>query len=220
MLLSVIIPVFNEKDHIEAILERIKAVDIEKTIIVVDDLSTDGTRDLIRERKDITVLLHEKNRGKGAAIRTGLEHARGTITIIQDADLEYSPEDYHRLIEPILQKRTCAVYGSRILGQGDFLPHSYLANRFLTCLTNVLYRAHLTDMETCYKMIETRLLKTLNLISNRFEIEPEITCKILKQGETIIELPIQYKGRRQGKKIGVLDGIQAIWNIVKWKFRQ
>jgi glycosyltransferase involved in cell wall biosynthesis len=220
VLLSVIIPVFNEKDHLEAILERIKAVDIEKTIIVVDDLSTDGTRELIRNRQDITVLLHERNRGKGAAIRTGLEHARGTITIIQDADLEYSPEDYHRLIKPIMQKRTRVVYGSRILGKGDFLPHSYFANRVLTCLTNVLYRAHITDMETCYKMIDTRLLKHLNLISNRFEIEPEITCKILKKGVPIIELPIHYTGRRQGKKIGVLDGIQAIWNIVKWKFRQ
>jgi glycosyltransferase involved in cell wall biosynthesis len=219
VLLSVIIPVFNEKDHVEAILERIKAINIDKSIIVIDDLSTDGTREIIREHKDIIVLLHDRNRGKGAAIRTGLNHVQGTITIIQDADLEYSPDDYHRLIEPILQKRARVVYGSRILGHGRFLPHSYLANRFLTCLTNILYRAHITDMETCYKMIETDLLKDLGLISNRFEIEPEITCKILKKGEKIIELPIQYKGRRQGKKIGVLDGIQAIWNIIKWKFK-
>lgn len=220
MLLSVIIPVFNEKKHIEAILERIKAVEIEKQIIVIDDLSTDGTRDLIEQRKDITVLLHPRNLGKGAAIRTGLRHVQGDITIIQDADLEYSPEDYHHLIEPILNQQTRVVYGSRILGRGCFLPHSYLANRFLTCLTNVLYRAHITDMETCYKMLETDILKNLGLISNRFEIEPEITCKILKRRERIIEIPVAYTGRREGKKIGIPDGIQAIWNIIKWKFRQ
>lgn len=218
--MSVIIPVFNEKDHIETILERIKSVEIEKTIIVVDDLSTDGTRELIKHRKDIIVLLHTKNMGKGAAIRTGLKHAHSDITIIQDADLEYSPDDYYCLIEPLLKKQTRIVYGSRILGRGCFLPHSYLANRFLTLLTNVLYKAHMTDMETCYKMIETDLLKELDLISNHFEIEPEITCKILKKGEKIIEIPITYTGRREGKKIGVRDGIQAIWNIVKWKFRQ
>jgi glycosyltransferase involved in cell wall biosynthesis len=216
----VIIPVFNEKDHIGTILKRIKAVEIEKTIIVVDDFSTDGTRELIESRKDIIVLLHPKNMGKGAAIRTGLQHARGDITIIQDADLEYSPEDYHRLITPILKKQTKVVYGSRILGKGCFLPHSYLANRFLTLLTNILYRAHITDMETCYKMMKTDLLRSFDLLSKHFEIEPEITCKILKRREKITEVPVAYSGRREGKKIGVRDGIQAIWNIVKWKFKQ
>jgi glycosyltransferase involved in cell wall biosynthesis len=220
VLLSVIIPVYNEVLHIDAILKRIKAADIDKQIIVVDDFSTDGTRDLLRPRKDIILLLHSQNRGKGAAIRTGLEFVKGEIVIIQDADLEYSPQDYKRLLEPIRNKRTRVVYGSRILGRGRFLASSFIANRFLTFLTNILYNAHLTDMETCYKMITFDLLKTLDLISNRFEVEPEITCKILKKREVIVEIPISYEGRRKGKKIGVLDGIQAIWNIVKWKFKQ
>jgi glycosyltransferase involved in cell wall biosynthesis len=219
VLLSVIIPVYNEVLHIDAILERIKAVDTEKQIIVVDDFSTDGTRDRLRSRKDIILLLHTRNRGKGAAIRTGLEYVKGEIVIIQDADLEYSPEDYKRLLEPIRNKRTRVVYGSRILGRGKFLASSFIANRFLTFLTNILYNTHLTDMETCYKLITSDLFKDLDLISNRFEVEPEITCKILKKRETIVEIPVFYEGRRKGKKIGVRDGIQAIWNIVKWKIR-
>jgi dolichol-phosphate mannosyltransferase len=217
VLLSVIIPVYNEVLHIDAILERIKTVDTEKQIIVVDDFSTDGTRDRLRSRKDIILLLHTRNRGKGAAIRTGLEYVKGEIVIIQDADLEYSPEDYKRLLEPIRNKRTRVVYGSRILGRGKFLVSSFIANRFLTFLTNILYNTHLTDMETCYKLITSDLFKDLDLISNRFEVEPEITCKILKKRETIVEIPVFYEGRRKGKKIGVRDGIQAIWNIVKWK---
>jgi dolichol-phosphate mannosyltransferase len=213
----VIIPVFNEVQHIGMVLERIKTVNIEKQIIVVDDFSTDGTRDFLKSQKDITILFHDKNRGKGAAIRTALESVQGDVTVIQDADLEYSPQDYLRLIEPIHNLQTRVVYGSRILGKGHFLPHSYIANRFLTLLTNVLYHAHITDMETCYKMINSGILKTLELKSRRFEIEPEITCKILKKGEKIVEIPIHYQGRRIGKKIGILDGFQAIWNIAKWK---
>lgn len=215
-----IIPVYNEVKNIEVILARIAAINIKKQIIVVDDFSTDGTRDLIKDRKDINVFLHNRNMGKGAAIRTGLEQVQGDVTIIQDADLEYSPVDYYRLLKQIQTNQSQVVYGSRILGNGDFLIHSYLANRLLTFLTNVLFNARITDMETCYKMIKSDLLKNLGLISRRFEIEPEITCKILKRGEDIIEIPISYSGRREGKKIGILDGIQAIWNIVKWKFLQ
>lgn len=220
MILTVIIPVYNEISHINQVLTRVDQVHIPKQVIVVDDCSTDGTRDFMKSRKDVMVIFHNKNKGKGAAIRTALALVKGDMTIIQDADLEYSPDDYHRLIRPIQNMQTRVVYGSRILGKGRFLAHSFIANRFLTLLTNVLYNAHLSDMETCYKMISTDLLKDLHLISNRFEIEPEITCKILKNREPIVEIPVFYEGRREGKKIGMLDGIQAIWNIVKWKFKQ
>ncbi|MCK4453393.1 glycosyltransferase family 2 protein, partial [candidate division WOR-3 bacterium] len=175
---------------------------------------------ILSKKQRIKTLFHDRNRGKGAAIRSGLKVASGDYVIIQDADLEYSPHQYPRLFKPIKEKSTKVVYGSRILGKGVFLKSSYYANRFLTLSTNVLFNGHITDMETCYKMIETKLLKNLDLTSSRFEIEPEITCKILKRKEKIVELPITYKGRKKGKKIGVKDGIQAIWNLIKWKFRR
>jgi len=220
MELSVIIPVYNEADNIKRILSAVENVKINKEIIVVDDFSTDGTREFLRKKQGIKLVFHKKNMGKGTAIRSALKIVSGDFVIIQDADLEYSPNQYTRLFKPIKENSTKVVYGSRILGKGVFLKSSYYANRFLTLLTNVLFGSHLTDMETCYKMIETKLLKNLNLTSSRFEIEPEITCKILKRKEKIVELPITYKGRKTGKKIGVKDGIQAIWNLVKWKFRR
>ena len=220
MKLSVIIPVYNEADNIKRILSAVENVKINKEIIVVDDFSTDGTREFLRKKQGIKLVFHKKNMGKGAAIRSALKIASGDFVIIQDADLEYSPNQYTRLFKPIEENSTKVVYGSRILGKGVFLKSSYYANRFLTLLTNVLFNGHITDMETCYKMIETKLLKNLNLTSSRFEIEPEITCKILKRKEKIVELPITYKGRKKGKKIGVKDGIQAIWNLIKWKFRR
>jgi len=216
----VIIPVYNEKTDIETIITDVEKVGLAHEIIVVDDFSVDGTRDLLRKRKGIKTIFHEKNRGKGAAIRSGLQIASGDIVIIQDADLEYSPEQYPQLIKPIKEKKTSVVYGSRILGKGSFLKSSYFANRFLTFLTNVLFGSHISDMETCYKVIKTELLRDLHLISSRFEIEPEITCKILKRKEKIVEIPISYTGRKKGKKIGVKDGIQAIWSLVKWKFKK
>lgn len=215
-----IIPVYNEKTDIETIITDVEKVGLAHEIIVVDDFSVDGTRDLLRKRKGIKTIFHEKNRGKGAAIRSGLQIASGDIVIIQDADLEYSPEQYPQLIKPIKEKRTNVVYGSRILGKGSFLKSSYFANRFLTFLTNVLFGSHISDMETCYKVIKTELLRDLHLISSRFEIEPEITCKILKRKEKIVEIPISYTGRKKGKKIGVKDGIQAIWSLIKWKFKK
>lgn len=218
--LSVIVPVYNEVDHVEQVLLAIQKVEIANEIIVVDDCSRDGTQQLLSKRSDIKTLFHRKNMGKGAAIRSGLGMVSGTYVLIQDADLEYSPSQYPYLVSPLENKQTRVVYGSRILGKGSFLRSSYYANRFLTLLTNVLFRSHLTDMETCYKVIDTSLLKNLHLVSSRFEIEPEITCKLLKRKEKIIELPITYTGRRKGKKIGTKDGIQAIWNIVKWKFKQ
>lgn len=220
MKLSVIIPVYNEADNIKRILSAVENVKINKEIIVVDDFSTDGTREFLRKKQGIKLVFHKKNMGKGAAIRSALKIVSGDFVIIQDADLEYSPNQYTRLFKPIKENSTKVVYGSRILGKGVFLKSSYYANRFLTLLTNVLFNGHITDMETCYKMIETKLLKNLDLTSSRFEIEPEITCKILKRKEKIVELPITYKGRKKGKKIGVKDGIQAIWNLIKWKFRR
>lgn len=220
MELSVIIPVYNEADNIKRILSAVENVKINKEIIVVDDFSTDGTREFLRKKQGIKLVFHKKNMGKGTAIRSALKIVSGDFVIIQDADLEYSPNQYTKLFKPIKENSTKVVYGSRILGKGVFLKSSYYANRFLTLLTNVLFNGHITDMETCYKMIETKLLKNLNLTSSRFEIEPEITCKILKRKEKIIELPIIYKGRKKGKKIGVKDGIQAIWNLVKWKLKK
>jgi glycosyltransferase involved in cell wall biosynthesis len=216
--ISVIIPVFNEKNHITEIIEAVEAVPLEKEIIVVDDCSSDGTRNILKSRKGIKTILHDRNLGKGAAIRSGLSLVAGDYVIIQDADLEYSPQEYVKLVKPIEDGVTRVVYGSRILGKGDFLKSSYIANRVLTLLTNLLFHSHLTDMETCYKLLETKLLRRLNLTAARFEIEPEITCKILRGREHIVEIPISYKGRTKGKKIGPKDGIQAIWNLLKWKW--
>ena len=218
--LSVIVPIYNERDNIDRILAAIKKVDIDKEIILVDDFSTDGTRDYLKNVRNAKVIYHERNRGKGFGIRTGLAHATGDVVIIQDADLEYSPEEFPKLVKPIAEGRTRVVYGSRMLGKGRFLKRSYYANKFLSFLTNVLYNGRITDMETCYKVIDRELMLSLRLVSARFEIEPEVTCKILKRRERIIEIPISYHGRREGKKIGPKDGIQALWNLLKWKFKQ
>ncbi len=220
ILLSVIIPVYNERDNIERLIQAVKDIDLKKEIIIVDDYSQDGTREYLKDMHDVKVFFHERNMGKGSAIRTGLRYATGDVVIIQDADLEYSPSDYSKLLEPIDRGFTKVVYGSRILGKGKFLKRSYFANRVLTLLTNLLFNGHITDMETCYKMIDRRLMQSLNLVSSRFEIEPEITCKLLKKGIKIFEVPISYAGRKEGKKIGVKDGIQAIWNIMKWKLKK
>jgi glycosyltransferase involved in cell wall biosynthesis len=220
MKVSVIIPVYNEKQHIDRILDAVEAVGVNKEIIIVDDFSIDSTRDYLKTKKGVNIVFHEKNMGKGAAIRSGLKIATGDVVIIQDADLEYSPSEFPRLLQPIRERKTKVVYGSRILGKGEFLKLSYYANRFLTTLTNLLFHSHITDMETCYKLVETKLFRELNLVSSRFEIEPEITCKILKRGEKIVDVPITYKGRRKGKKIGAKDGIQAVWNLAKWKFKK
>ncbi len=218
MKLSVIIPAYNERNHVRDVIVAVKAVPVMKEIIVVDDCSTDGTRDYLKDERGLKALFHDRNMGKGAAIRSGLRAATGDIVIIQDADLEYSPEEYVKLLKPISDGKTKVVYGSRILGRGEFLKTSYFANRTLTLLTNLLFGSRLTDMETCYKLVHASLLRSLNLTSSRFEIEPEITCKILKKKERILEVPITYKGRMKGKKIGPMDGIQAIWNLMKWKF--
>jgi glycosyltransferase involved in cell wall biosynthesis len=216
--ISVIIPVFNEKSHLAEIIDAVEMVPLKKQIIVVDDYSSDGAREILRYRKGIKVILHEKNMGKGAAIRSGLIQVNGDYVIIQDADLEYTPAEYTKLITPVIEGRARVVYGSRILGKGEFLKASYLANRVLTLLTNLLFHSRLTDMETCYKLLPAGLMRSLQLVSSRFEIETEITGKLLRSGERIMEIPIRYQARKRGKKIGVKDGIQAIWNLMRWKY--
>jgi glycosyltransferase involved in cell wall biosynthesis len=217
-----VIPVYNEVGTIKEIVSRVQAVDLEKEIIIVDDGSTDGTRELLQEislaQKNVRGFYHERNQGKGAALRTGFEAATGDIVIIQDADLEYDPRDYPLLLEPILDGRADIVYGSRFLGGPHrvlFFWH-YLGNKFLTLLSNTLTNLNLTDMETCYKVFRREVLNTIELKSNRFGFEPEFTAKIAKKGFRIYETPISYSGRTyaEGKKIGWKDGVKAVFAII------
>lgn len=214
MKLSVIMPVYNEVAVIEQIINTVKKVPIDKEIIVVDDFSTDGTRDKLRMVDGIKLLLHPKNMGKGTAIRTGIKEATGDIVIIQDADLEYNPWEYIKLIKPFENKKVGAVYGSRFKGKSEFLFWSKLANRFLTILTNIFF-GKVSDMETCYKLVRREIFFDLNLTANRFDIEPEITAKLLRKKVKIEEVPINYKARKIGKKIGIKDGIAACYCLFK-----
>lgn len=223
MLLSVVIPVYNEKDTIEAILDRVKEVDIEKEIIVVDDCSTDGTRDMLKglEGDGVRVFYHEKNMGKGAALRTGFGQADGDVVIVQDADLEYDPTEYPRLLKPILDGKADVVYGSRFQG-GEahrvlFFWHM-VGNKMLTMLSNMLTNLNLTDMETCYKVFRKEVIEKIKIEEPRFGFEPEITAKVAKMGARIYEVGISYAGRNynEGKKIGWKDGVSAVWCILKY----
>lgn len=223
MKLSVIIPVYNEENTIETILKQVRDVDLADEIIVVDDGSTDGTRAVL-EREDgvngVRVLYQERNQGKGAALRRGLEEVSGDIILIQDADLEYDPRDYPNLIRPIEEGRIKVVYGSRFLGPRKAMLYWHmLGNKILTLLTNILFNTILSDMETGYKVFDAELIKSLPLKSNRFEIEPEITAKILKRGHRIFEVPISYYGREyhEGKKITWREGPKAIWTLLKYR---
>ena len=209
MTLSVVIPVYNEETSVTELVERVKAVPIDKEIITVDDHSSDGTLSVLSRIEGIRVLSHPVNRGKGAAVRTGLAHASGDVVVIQDADLEYSPDDYPALLAPFADPGVDAVYGSRFRGGGNFLLMSKLANYFLTFLTNALFGGRITDMETCYKLIRRPLFQGLGLCADRFEIEPEITAKLLRRHCRIAEVPIQYNARSAGKKIGPRDGVAA-----------
>jgi glycosyltransferase involved in cell wall biosynthesis len=223
-LLSVVMPVYNERGTIEEIISRVLAVPLRVELIVVDDGSTDGSREILKElarRGDFKLLLQEANRGKGAAVRRGFAEARGDIIVIQDADLEYSPEEYPQLIDLIVRGRADAVYGSRFLGRHRaFLFTHYLGNRLLTFVTNVLYNTILTDMETCFKAIRADRVKQLTLRENRFGIEPEITAKLFKLGCRVYEVPITYEGRgyEEGKKISWKDGVEALWVLLKYRF--
>ncbi|MGQ9678551.1 MAG: glycosyltransferase family 2 protein [bacterium] len=216
MILSVIIPVFNEENSIISLIKKIQNVPLTKEIIVVDDCSQDRTPELLQTIPDIKVLTHSQNSGKGAAIRTGLKYAQGNVVIIQDADLEYDPNDYPRLLAPLFDESVEAVFGSRFRGRGKFLLPSRLANTFLTFFTNALFGGKITDMETCYKVIRRSLLQKLKLVANRFEIEPEITAKLLRHRVRIVEVPIHYTARTKGKKIGWRDGVAAIISLIKW----
>ncbi|MBA7622535.1 Undecaprenyl-phosphate mannosyltransferase [subsurface metagenome] len=223
MKLSVIVPVFNEKRTIEEVLRRIKNVEIKKEIIVVDDYSTDGTREILERISDkgTKVIFHSQNKGKGAAIKTAQMHISGDVVIIQDADLEYQPEDYLNLIKPIKAGLADVVYGSRFLGVHRFSSfRQYSGNKFLTWMTNVLYRARLTDMETCYKVFKAPIFLNLDIKAKRFDFEPEITAKILRTNLRVVEVPITYHGRssKKGKKITWKDGLVALWTLLKYRF--
>ena len=225
-LLSVVMPVYNERTTIDEIVARVLAVPMRIELIVVDDCSTDGTRERLQELQreyGFNLLLQERNQGKGAALRRGFAAVTGDIVVIQDADLEYSPEEFPQLVELIVDGRADVVYGSRFLGRHRvFLFTHYLGNRVLTFLTNVLYNTMLTDMETCYKVMRREVLDSMRLQSNGFGIEPEMTAKIFKRGYRVYELPITYDGRgyEEGKKIGWKDGVVALWVLLKYRFRK
>jgi glycosyltransferase involved in cell wall biosynthesis len=220
--LSIIMPVYNEKNTLMEILKRVESLPLKKEIIIVDDGSTDGSRELLAEipRERARVFLQETNMGKGAAIRAGLAAVTGDIVVIQDADLEYDPTDLVRLLKPIRENKADVVYGSRFTGERKnmFFWH-WVGNRFLTLVTNILYDTTLSDMETCYKMFRSDIIKAIHLRSRRFEFEVEVTAKILKRGYRIYEVPISYAGREfhEGKKITWKDGVTALWNLFRYR---
>ena len=244
MKLSIVIPVYNERETLAEIVQRVRDVDLTldregvnsrlhgpitlaREIVIVDDGSTDGTRDILnawmaKPSSDLRIIFHAQNGGKGAALRTGFEQATGDLIVIQDGDLEYDPRDYLKLLEPILEGRTPVVYGSRFSGgprAAMSLAHT-MGNKLLTVITNVLYGTSLSDMETCYKCFRRDVISGMPLRSRRFEIEPELTAKILKRGYTIFEVPISYNGRdfHEGKKITWRDGFAAVRTLVKYRF--
>jgi glycosyltransferase involved in cell wall biosynthesis len=223
--LSVIVPVYNEEATVAEIVRRVQAVEVplRVDVIVVDDGSDDGTDKVLASLggNAVLVITHEVNQGKGAAIRTGLTHATGDLVLIQDADLEYDPEDWPVLLDPVLRHRASVVYGSRFTGERkNMLPLHWIGNRFLSLVTNILYRSTLSDMETCYKLFDRRAIEGLTIVSNRFDFEPEITAKVLRRGFRIYEVPISYAGREpdEGKKITWRDGFGAVWALVRFRF--
>ena len=229
MLLSIIIPVYNEKQTLKALVEKVQSLDLsslnlDKELVMVDDCSQDGTLDVAQGLADegkIRLIRHQKNQGKGAALQTGFQNARGDILLIQDADLEYNPEEYPKLLKPILDGKADVVYGSRFMG-GE--PHRvlyfwhYLGNKFLTLLSNITTNLNLTDMETCYKVFRSEVLKAISLKEKRFGFEPEVTAKVARLGCRIYEVGISYTGRTytEGKKINWKDGLRALWCIFKY----
>ncbi len=226
MLLSIVIPVYNEKNTVSDIIKKIDSLptSLNRELIIVDDGSTDGTREILKSlesRSDVKLIYKESNSGKGDSLKLGFKNSKGDYVIVQDADLEYEPEDYFKLLEAIDGKDNTIIYGSRFMGHYEEMsPLHYYGNKFLTLITNILYGVELSDMETCYKLFPGSFIRSLNLKANRFDFEPEITAKVLKSGYKIIEVPIRYYGRKhsEGKKITWKDGFNAIYSLVKYKF--
>ncbi|MEE8169342.1 MAG: glycosyltransferase family 2 protein [Phycisphaerae bacterium] len=224
--ISVLVPVYDEAGTVDELLRRVSAAPYRKQVIVVDDGSSDGTREILKQwngRAGVEVHAHDRNRGKGAALRTALAHATAPYTIVQDADLEYDPADYPKLIEPLRRGQARVVYGTRYSGADNVLPWTKfrLGVHLLNAMVRVLYGARITDEATCYKAFETELLQSLNLRCERFEFCPEATAKVLKRGLRIVEVPIRFRYRTaaEGKKIGWRDGFEAIWTLLKYRFR-
>jgi glycosyltransferase involved in cell wall biosynthesis len=225
MKVSVIVPVYNEAHTIKEILRRVEAEEVAGEIIIVDDGSSDGTREILRTLSDeehIKVFLHDKNQGKGAAVRTGIQNANGEVILIQDADLEYDPRDYPAMLQPIEEGIADVVYGSRFLGgpRRTAMFWHMVANKLLTFMTNLLYNTILSDMETGYKVFKREIVEGMNIRANKFDFEPEFTAKVLKRKARLYEVPISFNPRDydEGKKIGITDAFQAVWALIKYRF--
>lgn len=223
--LSVIMPVYNEQDTVREIVSRVREMDQVYELVIVDDGSRDGTQAILQELSGlpgVRIITHDRNQGKGAAVVTGFRAARGDVFVVQDADLEYDPQDYAKLLKPLEEERCDVVYGTRFakskVHRAFFL--SYFANKFLTWVTNLLYGSKLTDMETCYKVFRRELVENMTIRARRFEFEPEFTAKLLKQGVSLVEVPISFdpRGYSRGKKITAWDGVVALWTLIKYRF--